>query len=170
MPLHIVQRGNNRQRTFFDGADRRAYLRFLKQGASERGVAIHAYVLMTNHVHLLATPSDAAGVPQLMHGIGTRYVQRFNRRHERTGSLWEGRYRATVVETDRYFFACMRYIELNPVRAGLCPNPGDYPWSSYRFNADLGTSSWLSPHQVYRALGDSAIACTQAYRALFEDQ
>ncbi len=169
-PLHIIQRGN-RDPVFGSEPDYLFYLDCLERAAGEHGLSIHAYVLMTNHVHLLATPSDEQSVPKTLQSVGRRYVQYFNYTWRRIGTLWEGRYRATVIEAEGYLLSCMRYIELNPVRAqDTVEHPADYPWSSYRGNALGGKDSLLSPHEVYRRLGRSAEERQSAYRRLFRAQ
>jgi len=125
-PLHVIQRGNNRQAIFFDAADYRRYCDWLGAAAVEYGCAIHAYVLMTNHVHLLVTPAAPSSLPRLMQSLGRRYVRYMNATYRRTGTLWEGRYRAAPIDSETYFLACCRYIELNPVRAGMSAHPRDY--------------------------------------------
>jgi len=167
-PQHVVQRGNNRGRIFGGDEDRRYFRKLLASAAAKYGVAIHAYVLMGNHVHLLATPSRDGGVGRLMQSVGVRYVHWFNRRYGRTGTLWEGRYRASVVDADRYLLACHRYIELNPVRAALVARPGEYRWSSHRANAVGAPDALLEEHAVYLALGDTPARRRAAYRELFE--
>ena len=165
-PHHVIQRGNNRTPIFASEGDCAFFLVCLGEAATVHAVFIHAYVLMTNHVHLLATPTTPQGLPKMMQSVGRRYVQRFNLARKRTGTLWEGRYRGTLVDSERYFLTCMRYIELNPVRAGMVTRPGDYRWSSYRANA-LGISDALViPHLIYRELGDSKEARESAYRQL----
>jgi len=167
-PLHIVQRGHNRERCFFGDADYRAYLQWLDEAATERDCSLHAYVLMTNHIHLLLTPRRAAAVPALLQSLGRRYVHYVNRKLGRSGTLWEGRYRSSVVQSDMYLLACHRYIELNPVRAGLASTPGDYRWSSYRANALGHVDRRLTPHATYQALGQDVETRCDAYRTLFE--
>lgn len=168
VPQHVIQRGNNRQAIFAGKGDYRAYLRWLKAAADEHGVKIHAYVLMTNHVHLLVTPGEAGAIGRVLQSLGRRYVQYFNYTYGRTGTLWEGRYRATVIEAERYFFTCSRYIELNPVRAVMVARPEDYPWSSFRHNA-LGVSDeQISPHELYLGLGPGPAARADVYRRLFD--
>lgn len=166
-PLHIIQRGNNRGVCFGSDEDRRFYLDHLAEISAKVGVAIHAYVLMTNHVHLLATPQDAEGVSQLMKRLGQRYVQYFNRAYQRTGTLWEGRFRSCVVGEEGYFLGCHRYIEMNPVRAGMLAHPGEYQWSSYGTNAQGGASPLIRPHPVYMGLGLTDEERQAAYRELF---
>ena len=130
-------------------------------------MSIHAYVFMTNHVHLLATPATAASLPKMLQAIGRVYVQYFNTVHRRTGTLWEGRYRAAIVDDERYLLTCMRYIELNPVRAGMVADPADYPWSSHRATAYGAMDRLITPHAEYRQLDGVATARRAAYRELF---
>ena len=170
-PLHIIQRGNNRLPVFAAEPDCLFFLDCLQRAASEHGLAIHAYVLMTNHIHLLATPADEASAPKTLQSVGRRYVQYFNYTHKRTGTLWEGRYRSTVIDAESYLLTCMRYIELNPVRArDLVDHPADYPWSSYRGNAQGADDPLLSPHAIYKRLGRSTEERQSAYRQLFRAQ
>jgi putative transposase len=166
-PLHVIQRGNNRHAIFFAEDDHGRYRDWLAEAATDQGVAIHAYVLMTNHVHLLATPRHADSLPRMMQSLGRRYVGYVNHAYRRTGTLWEGRYRAAPIESEAYFLACSRYIELNPVRAGMVAHPRDYRWSSWRANARGAEDALVSEHALYRALGRSAAARQEAYRALF---
>ncbi len=164
---HIVQRGNNREACFYDEADYKAYLSFLYDAATKYKVAIHAFVLMTNHVHLLVTPGDAQGVSRMMQALGRKYVQYFNYTYQRTGTLWEGRYKSTLVDADNYLLTVYRYIELNPVRASMVRHASEYPWSSYQGNA-LGKSiQLLTPHSLYKRLGKAEAERLTAYRALF---
>lgn len=132
---HVIQRGNNREACFYEEADYTKYLSHLKEVAEQFSVAIHAFVLMTNHVHLLVTPNDERALGKMMQALGRRYVQYFNLKYFRTGTLWEGRYKSTLVESERYLLTVYRYIELNPVRAYMVSHASEYPWSSYRFNA-----------------------------------
>ncbi|HWQ37265.1 MAG TPA: transposase [Burkholderiales bacterium] len=169
-PLHIIQRGNNRDRIFAAEPDYLFFLDCLERAAREHDLAIHAYVLMTNHVHLLASPSHEESAPRTLQSLGRRYVQYFNYTYRRTGTLWEGRYRATVIDAEVYLLTCMRYIELNPVRANMVEHPGDYPWSSYRGNALGANDSLLSAHELYRRLGRSAEERRSSYRQLFRSQ
>jgi putative transposase len=168
-PLHVIQRGNNRAPIFFAPDDYALYRDWLRAAAAEHGCAIHAYVLMTNHVHLLVSPRDARSIPRTLQSLGRRYVRHVNDRDRRTGTLWEGRYRATVIDSEAYFLACCRYIELNPVRAGMVAAPGDYPWSSYASHAEGAPDGLLTMHRLYRALGRSAAARREAYRALVDE-
>lgn len=167
-PHHVIQRGNNRQSVFVDDEDRTQFLAHLRDYARQYRVAVHAYVLMDNHVHLLLTPETGDGLPQMMQAIGRHYVRGFNRRHGRTGTLWEGRYRSTVIEAERYLLACMVYIDLNPVRAGMVAAPADYPWSSHAHHAGLRADALLTPHALYWALGNTPFAREQAYAALVQ--
>lgn len=170
-PQHIIQRGNNRQAIFAAETDYRFFRDALVEAASKHGLAIHAYVWMTNHVHLLATPGFDDSIGKVFQSAGRRYVQYFNYTYKRSGTLWEGRYRATVVDSERYLLTLMRYIELNPVRAGMVAVPEDYPWSSYRRNA-LGEAGldldWLSSHEEYSRLDLDDADRQKAYRALFD--
>ena len=167
--LHIIQRGNNRQECFRRDSDYLLYLLHLRELAGKHGCAVHAYCLMTNHVHLLVTPSTEDALSTLMQNLGQRYVQYFNRTYGRSGTLWEGRFRSCIAESAPYVLACHRYIELNPVRAGLADDPGNYPWSSYRANAEGARDDLLRAHPEYLALGrhDGSQQC--AYRSLFQD-
>jgi len=165
-PQHVIQRGNNRMEIFRAREDYQQFIQWLGSAAQEYGVQIHAYVLMSNHLHLLATPKDDQALGRMMQSAGRRYVQYFNNRYDRTGTLWEGRYRATLVESTRYFMVCSRYIELNPVRAGLVADPAQYPWSSYQGNVGLSQDLLLTPHQEYWALGNTPFDRHAAYRAI----
>jgi putative transposase len=167
-PLHVIQRGNNREPVFFAAGDYRRYLGWLAEAASEYGVALHAYVLMTNHVHLLATPGDAAGLGRMMQSLGRRYVRYVNGVHGRTGTLWEGRYRAAPIEAEAHLLACMRYIELNPVRARMVRRPGNYPWSSHRAHAGGTADVPLTDHPLYLGLGATPAARRRSYLGLFD--
>ena len=168
-PSHIVQRGVDRAACFVDDADRRVYLHLLKAFARQHACAVHAYVLMTNHVHLLATPSETDGVSRMMKALGEQYVPYFNQTHRRTGTLWEGRFKSNVVQSDRYLFTCQRYIELNPVRARMVLYPRDYAWSSYAANAMGDPSGLITPHEIYLALGSDRFERSAAYCRLFRD-
>jgi len=165
---HVVVRGVDRRPCFFADGDRWGYLALLRDSATRCGCAVHAFVLMTNHVHLLLSADIAGAVSATMHRVGSAYVRHINRIHGRTGTLFEGRFRSSVVQTERYLLACMRYIELNPVRAGMVASPERYRWSSFRCNAGLAGNAWLSPHGVYLALGPTRALRIEAYRALFE--
>lgn len=165
-PHHVIQRGNNRQAIFLDAADHERMLALLTEQAPRFGVAVHAYVLMGNHFHLLATPTTSEGLPRFMQAVGRSYVRWFNNRHQRSGTLWEGRYRSTLIQTDRYLLACMVYIDLNPVRAGLVPEPRDYPWSSHNHYIGLRTDRLITPHPLYWSLGNTPFAREAAYAEL----
>lgn len=164
---HVIQRGNNREACFYAEADYKAYLAFLKDAAIKQQVEIHAFVLMTNHVHLLVTSGDAQGVSRMMQALGRKYVQYFNYTHGRTGTLWEGRYKSTLVDADNYLLTVYRYIELNPVRASMVAHASEYPWSSFQGNALGKPIELLTPHPMYRRLGRSDAERQAAYRALF---
>lgn len=170
-PQHIIQRGNNRQVIFAAEADYQFFRDALAEAANKHGLAIHAYIWMTNHIHLLATPGADDSISKVFQSVGRRYVQYFNYTYQRSGTLWEGRYRATVVDSEQYLLTLMRYIELNPVRANMVAHPRDYPWSSHAFNA-LGetgpNSNWLTPHPEYSRLGRSPDERQSAYRQLFK--
>jgi putative transposase len=168
IPLHIVQRGINREPCFFAEEDYLCYLHWLEKAAQDCRCTVHAYVLMTNHVHLLLTPGGSSA--RLMQSLGRRYVQYINRFYRRTGSLWEGRYKSSLVQAETYLLACYRYIELNPVRAGMVADPGQYRWSSYRANGLGQTDARLTPHSLYLAQGHSGEERRAAYRALFRPQ
>lgn len=169
IPQHVIQRGNNRQPSFASDQDMAAYAHWLNEYARRHQVAIHAWVFMTNHVHLLVTPQTRTGVSAMMQSLGRQYVRYFNHTYRRTGTLWEGRYRSSPVEAESYLFICQRYIELNPVRAGMVDDPGEYGWSSYRSNG-LGVQANLrTPHPLYLALGKTTGSRCEAYRKLFED-
>lgn len=164
---HLIQRGNNREACFYEEADYKAYLSHLYDVATQYSVAIHAFVLMTNHVHLLATPSNEQALGKMMQALGRRYVQFFNHKYSRTGTLWEGRYKSTLVQSEQYLLTVYRYIELNPVRASMVKHASEYPWSSYRFNAVGLNIQLISPHREYLKLGNSPDARQKYYRSLF---
>jgi putative transposase len=166
-PLHLIQRGNNRDAVFFDEEDYARYCEWLAAAAANYGCAIHGYVLMTNHVHLLVTPKAADSVPRTMQTLGRRYVRYVNTTYRRTGTLWEGRYRAAPIDSEAYFLACCRYIELNPVRARMVKHPRDYPWSSYHAHARGAADALVSDHRLYRRLGSDLATRQKEYRALF---
>jgi putative transposase len=170
MPLHVIQRGNNRVACFVTDGDRQVYLAMLKELSGSFECAVHAFVLMTNHVHLLATPRQRDNVSVLMKHLGQQYVQYFNRTHVRTGSLWEGRYKSSLVDCEHYLLTCQRYIELNPVRAGMVRHPAQYPWSSFSSNALGVRNELITPHPVYLAMGKEQAARAQRYLALFEER
>ncbi|MBV7453250.1 transposase [Acidovorax sp. sif1233] len=165
---HVIQRGNNRQSIFIDHEDFESMLLLLADNAQKYGVAVHAYVLMDNHFHLLATPTTVDGLPQMMQAVGRCYVQYFNRRHARTGTLWEGRYRSTVLQPERYLLPCMVYLDLNPVRTGQVVQACDYVWSSHAHWLGLRHDRLLTPHALYWALGNTPFAREAAYAALVQ--
>ncbi len=167
-PHHIIQRGNNRQAIFASAADYRTLLDLLEENAKKFDVAIHAYVLMSNHFHLLATPQTADGLPQLMQAVGRRYVRYFNDAQKRSGTLWEGRYKSTLIQAERYLLACMVYIDLNPVRAGLVVQARDYPWSSYGHYTGQRIDRLITPHPLVWALGNTPFAREAAYAQLVQ--
>lgn len=166
---HVVQRGNNRLPCFFSEPDYRFYLECLRAGAQRYRCAIHAYVLMTNHVHLLLSVDEPAGLSQLMRYVGSRYVQRINRVHERCGTLWESRFRSSIVQTEKHLMACYRYIELNPVRAGIVEHPADYPWSSCIGHVTGARKDLLKDHVVFLELGMSDTDRAAAYGDLLNE-
>ena len=168
--MHLVQRGINREPCFVAEEDYHCYLHWLQESAADWACAIHAYVLMTNHVHLLITARRTDGPARLMQSIGRRYVQYVNRLYKRTGSLWEGRYKSSAVQAETYLFACMRYIELNPVRAGMVADPAQYGWSSYRHNGLGQTDERITCHRLYRSLGPNPEERLESYRALFRSE
>jgi putative transposase len=167
LPVHVVQRGHNRSPCFFAEPDYLAYLTHLQELAPRFACAVHAYVLMTNHVHLLVTPDAADGISMLMKHLGQRYVQYINRRYKRSGTLWEGRFRSGIVLDEAHLLASHCYIELNPVRAGMVDDPADYPWSSYRTNALGMHDATVNTHSLYLTLGGDELSRRAAYRGLF---
>jgi len=170
IPQHIVQRGNNKQVCFFEEQDYAVYLDKLKEYSRKYQVDVHSYVLMTNHVHLLVTPKDANGVSRLIQSLGRYYVRYINQTYNRTGTLWEGRFKSTLVDSEKYFLIVSRYIELNPVRAGMVEHPVEYPWSSYQYNAVGKSIAVITPFSCYLSLGKTKKKRQAAYRALFDYQ
>lgn len=164
---HVYQRGNNRAPCFIESENYLLYLKLWRELSSKYNVSVHAYCLMTNHVHFLVTPSCNTGLSDTMKFVGSRYAQAMNRQYEWTGTLWEGRHRSSLVQTSRYFLTCMRYIELNPVRALMVERPEQYCWSSYRANA-WGENSWLTAHGEYINLSADESGRQRAYRKLFQ--
>jgi len=162
-PHHIIQRGNNRQLIVLDDADRQFLLALWQAQAQACQVAVHAYVLMSNHFHLLVTPDTADGVPRMMQAVGRSYVRYFNNRHGRTGTLWEGRYRSSLIDTEQYLLTCMAYIDLNPVRAGVVEGPADFAWSSHRHYIGQQVNKWVTPHALIWGLGNTPFAREVAY-------
>lgn len=168
--VHIVQRGHDRRDCFQHETDYLVYLANLKELAGKVGCAVHAYCLMTNHIHMLLTPASADSCARLMRNLGQRYVQYFNRRYERSGTLWEGRFWSCLVDSSTYVTGCYRYIERNPVRAGMVASPAAYRWSSYPGNAGLAANQLLSPHAEYLALGESEESRRTAYCGLLAEE
>ena len=162
-PHHVILRGNNRQAIFSCPADYQTLLDLIEEHARKSGVAVHAYVLMSNHVHLLVTPEAADSLPSMMQAVGRRYVRYFNDRQGRSGTLWEGRYRSTPIQTETYLLACMVYIDLNPVRAGLVAEARDYPWSSHGHYVGLRSDRLVTPHPLFWTLGNTPFAREAAY-------
>ncbi len=168
MPVHLVQRGNNRQAIFFDVEDYQAYLGWLKEAAEKYSCQIHAYILMTNHVHLLVTPEQSDGISKMMQYIGRYYVPYINHTYCRSGTLWEGRYKASLIDEDSYLLTCMRYIEMNPVRANMVDHSADYTWSSYHANAEGKDDGLIMQHDLYLALGKNNEERHEHYLKLFK--
>jgi putative transposase len=167
-PHHIILRGNNRQAIFMDSADFQRMLALLQAHAQDQQVQIHAYVLMSNHLHLLLTPLQNDSLPKMMQAVGRSYVLYFNKRHGRSGTLWEGRYRSTLIQTERYLLACMAYIDLNPVRASMVVQAADYLWSSHGHYIGRQNEAWLSPHPLYWEMGNTPFAREAAYAAMVQ--
>lgn len=167
-PYHIIQRGNNRQPIFATTADRELLLDLLREGAVRFEVALHAYVLMDNHFHLLATPQSTQSLPHMMQAVGRRYVRHFNDTQGRSGTLWDGRYKSALIQPDRYLLACMVYMDLNPVRSGVADQAQDYRWSSHAHYAGLRTDSLLTPHRLIWELGNTPFARESAYRDMVQ--
>lgn len=163
---HVIQRGNNRQAIFVSKTDYQTLLDLLIENANKFDVAVHAYVLMSNHFHLLVTPQTPEGLPQMMQAVGRRYVRGFNNAQERSGTLWEGRYRSTLLQSERYLLACMAYIDLNPVRAGLVAQARDYPWSSFGHYTGQRVDKLITPHALLWELGNTPFAREAAYAEL----
>ncbi len=169
LPYHVVQRGNNREPCFLEPENYQYYLELWQQAARRYGVQVHAYCLMTNHIHVLATPQRASAISETMKNVGSRYAQYVNRAYGRTGTLWEGRHRASLVQREKYLLTCSRYIELNPARAAMVRRPEEYRWSSYGSNG-WGDPSWLTQHAEYLRLGRTTEERAHAYRELFRHQ
>ena len=167
LPQHVIQRGNNRCACFFADDDYYCYLHWLRKAAHDYDVDVHAYVLMTNHVHLLATPGKQGAMAKMMQSLGRRYVRYVNATYKRSGTLWEGRFKAGAVDAEAYLLRVYRYIELNPVRAHMVAHPADYPWSSFAINGGGKPSEWLTQHPLYLALGRGAGERMVAYEELF---
>ncbi len=170
VPAHIIQRGNNRQAIFAAESDLAAYAHWLREAAVKFQVNIHGWVFMTNHVHLLLTPSTDSGISKLIQSLGLRYSRHFNYTYARTGSLYDGRFKSCLVEDHNYLLTCLQYIELNPLRAGMVTDPGNYSWSSYRSHAFGVPVKMWSPHPLYRSLGENPKQRQQAYRQRITQQ
>ena len=168
IPVHIVQRGHSREPVFFEKNDYVAYLDWLVEAAERYGCAIHAYVLMTNHIHILATPEKKNSISLMMQYIGRFYVPYINHTYGSSGTIWEGRYKASMIHDEEYLLTCMRYIELNPVRADMVKTPGAYRWSTYRANGRGEANQRVQPHSLYLALGRTRKRRQEAYQALFK--
>lgn len=164
-----MQRGNNREACFIEEENYQYYLELWEEVSRKKGVAVHAYCLMTNHILFLVTPQEKTSISETMRIVGSRYAQYINKKYKRTGTLWEGRHSSSLVQAERYLMACYRYIELNPVRANMVRRPEEYRWSSYGVNA-WGDTHWLIPHQEYTRLGQSREQQCYAYRELFRHQ
>jgi len=167
-PYHIVQRGNNREPCFRARTDFMAYLELWRAKSAWYGVDVHAFCLMPNHIHFIVTSAEADGISNTMKTVGSRYAAYFNRRYQRTGTLWEGRHRSSLIDSDNYLLTCYRYVELNPVRAAIVTLPGDYEWSSFHFNTDA-RPSWLEPHRVFTALGRDPATRVEHYLTLIAE-
>jgi putative transposase len=166
-PFHVIQRGNNRAVCFYTDEDYEFYLYHLQRLSEKHQIKVHAYVLMTNHVHLLMTGKQQDSLSNLMKYQGQRYVQYINKTYKRSGALWEGRFKSCLVDADEYLLECQRYIELNPVRAGMVEHPADYRWSSYRSNGQGEFNPLIKPHDVYEALASNPKVRWNNYRELF---
>jgi len=169
LPYHIVQRGNNREACFVESENYQFYLDLWKDCSNRYGVAVHAYFLMTNHIHFLVTPENTNAISRLMSVVGSRYAYYFNKTYKRSGTIWEGRHKSSLVDSERYFLTCCRYIELNPVVADMVTKPEEYKWSSYHVNA-WGKSSALTYHDEYLKLGSDSSEKCHTYRELFKHQ
>lgn len=169
LPQHLIARGNNRSAIFFRDADRLEFLRYLAEACADNACDVHAFVLMSNHVHLLATGKASRAISRTMQDLGRRYAQYVNRAHKRTGTLYEGRFKSSLVETGSYFLTCMKYIELNPVRAGMVAHPADHPWSSYGQNVSGEPTGLVTAHPEYLQLGRDGQTRGQAYRRWLEE-
>ena len=169
MPVHVIQRGNNKQACFASDGDMKAYAHWLQEGADKYRVDVHGWVFMTNHMHLLLTPAEDTSISRLMQYVGRLYVRRFNFRYSRTGTLFDGRFKSCLVQSERYLLTCLRYIELNPVRAGLVSDPAEYRWSSYRCHAFGLEVAMQSLHPSYLSLGQDAVSRQSEYRKLVSE-
>ncbi|MFM8441860.1 MAG: transposase [Methylococcus sp.] len=168
IPQHVVQRGNNRQAIFFHDDDYISYLEYLREALAKNGCQLYAFVLMTNHVHLLVLGETSAGISGLMQSLGRRYVRYINATYRRTGTLFGGRFKASLIDCEEYLLTCMRYIELNPLRAGMVRDLGDYPWSSYQHHIGERVIEWLAEPDEYRRLAGSPEARADVYRELLK--
>jgi putative transposase len=169
MPYHVVQRGNNREACFIEAENYQYYLELWRQLSKRYDADVHAFCLMTNHIHFLVTPKTKEAISNTMKVVGSRYAQYINLKYKRTGTLWEGRHRSSLIQTENYLLRCYRYIELNPVRAGMVRRPEEYRWSSFGANG-WGDVSWLTPHDEYLKLGKEDESRAKAYRSLFKEQ
>jgi len=167
-PHHVIQRGAGQQPVFIDTQDHRLFLEHLQTAAKKFNVALHAYVLMSNHIHLLATPVESTGLAKMMQWIGRYYVPYFNQKYGRCGTLWQGRYKTAVIDSERYFLICSRYIEMNAVRAGIVAAPENYLWSSYHHHVGERQDALITEHPLYWALGNTPFAREAAYRQLIQ--
>jgi len=170
IPSHVIQRGNNRLPCFFAGSDRHFYLACLKDAVNRYKVSVHAYVLMTNHTHLLMTPNDEKGISSVMQSLGRRYVQYVNHKYRRCGTLWESRHISSLIQADDYLLCCYRYIEMNPVRAKMVNHPDEYLWSSYQHNAYGRHNPLIQAHPLYTQLDGDEKARLCCYRELFSTE
>ena len=166
-PYHLVQRGNNRQPCFCERADFENYLDLWREKSHWYAVQVHGYCLMTNHIHFIVSSEETDAISNTMKVVGSRYAYHFNKRHGRSGTLWEGRHRSSLIDSERYLLTCLRYVELNPVRAGMVASPDAYEWSSYALNT-AARGSWLTPHAVYLSLGRDPNERACVYRGLFD--
>ncbi len=169
IPSHVVQRGHDRNACFFENENYQFYLNCLGEACERYDVELHAYVLMTNHVHLLMTPKTDLGISRVMQLVGNRYVQYINKKYGRSGSLWEGRHKASLINAEEYLLACYRYIELNPVRANIVKHPGGYRWSSYQHHATDYCDNLISEHDLYLSIDSNPIKRQYYYRELFKN-
>ncbi|MFD1382669.1 transposase [Rhodanobacter aciditrophus] len=170
VPVHIVQRGASHKAVFFENEDYKAYASWMKEAAVVYDIAIHAFVLMTNHIHILLTAKNPENVGKFMQHIGRRYVPFINHKYGRSGSIWEGRYKSNLVQSEHYFLAVMRYIELNPVRANMVEQAAHYRWSSFQHNSGLKPLSFITPHPVFNAPGSDTVTLSSNYLSMFEQQ
>ena len=166
--MHVMVRGNNRETLFFDDEDRKIYLEWLREAAKQFGSAVHAFALMPNHVHILVTPAQPDSLAKTMQSLGRRYAQYFNQKHHRSGTIWEGRYRSSLIDPD-YFLRCQRYIELNPVRAGYESSPQNSPWTSFSSHIGGKGESWLVDHQNFWHLGNTPFERQMAWSSFVKE-